>query len=137
MWRGWKHPLGMAAVLGLCVTTPMVILEAVRSWQGDPGHHWTHVDMGRSLGESRREVELRLDGRPFEKPLAEGRVWVHGPEGIPRRLKGEDIRVRMNHWPAQRASRLPVAMAVAALWGASLVLLVVGGPRERTVPPEA
>ena len=89
-----------------------------------PDIWWTPLPMAVTLSDSRDRIEIYADGKPLAAALAAQQLWIRDEAGS-RALSADQIRLRFNNWDRVRASRVPLLLLYAAVFGGGAVALLV------------
>jgi hypothetical protein len=94
---------------------------------------WTPRERALTLEDSRRRVEVYIDGSRLEQHVAASRLLLAADPG-PRAVRPQDVSFRFNNRDQVKASRIPgliVASGVLGMGATMLVLFTLGWVPDR------
>jgi len=92
----------------------------------DRGIWWTHRDMRAAFDDTKNEFELYIAGKPLEKHLDSGALFLMDENKKQNRIVSEDITARLNNWNKVKADMLLYATITGCVFGISIALFAIG-----------
>jgi hypothetical protein len=124
--RKQMNPLLLIGLIGVFVVGSIFVEKYWQATRSEPNMWWTPMSMALKLDETRTHFELFIRGELLQNHVRDGSLSLVYPDGASTPVISDDIRIRLNNWPAVQASFLNSAILPAFLLGVSLSCLVVG-----------
>ncbi|RJP44878.1 MAG: hypothetical protein C4548_05405 [Desulfobacteraceae bacterium] len=124
--RKQMNPLLLIGLIGVFVVGSIFVEKYWQATRSEPNMWWTPMSMALQLDETRSHFELFIRGELLQNHIRDGSLSLVSPDGASTPVTSDDIRVRLNNWPAVHASFLSSAILPAFLFGVSLSCLAAG-----------